>query len=187
MEITISGIPGSGKSTLARGLAKKLGLSYFSSGNIRRAIASAFGLTIDQLNKIGEKFAVTDRLVDELIARLLKKDFVLDARLGWWLFPKSIKIFLTCSLDVAARRILKAKRKSEESYKNINEVKREIRKRMASDKLRYKRYYGISDVYAIKNFDIIIDTTKLSKKEMINKCLDLISKIKRIKKNKTQR
>ncbi|MCM8804930.1 MAG: cytidylate kinase family protein [Candidatus Omnitrophica bacterium] len=179
MQITITGTPGSGKTTLGKALAKKFKLKFYSTGEIRRGIAKLFELNIDELNKLGEKHPFTDKCIDEIIKKMLKDNFVLDGRLGWWLFPKSVKILTLCNLDIAAERIFKAKRSSEKKYKNIDEVKREIMQRMASDEKRYKKYYKLKNIYDIKNYDIIIDTSYLSAKDMIKICSECIRKLKR--------
>jgi len=176
MIITINGMPGSGKTTLARAIARKYGLKFYSVGNIRRAIASFFCLTIDEFNKIGERHNFTDVFVDEMFKHCIKDNAVIDGRLAWWLFPKSIKILLLCNTKIAAERIFKAKRKSEKAYKSIKEVEREIRERITSDIKRYKKYYGIKNLYDINNYDIAIDTSNIDKKEMIKLAIDVLER-----------
>ena len=80
MRLTINGIPGSGKSTAAKLLAKKLKLKYYGMGQMRREIAKERGLSIAELNKIGEKDAWTDNAVDDFQKKLVKKDklFLID-------------------------------------------------------------------------------------------------------------
>jgi len=167
MIITINGLPGAGKSTLAKCLAKKLKLKYYSIGQKRRELALKKGLTIDQLNKLGESNPSTDLPIDNFQKKLARKDnFIVDGRLSWHFIPRSVKIFLTVDMKKGAERIMKAKRKSERRYKSLNDAIKEIRQRQNSDKKRYKKYYNISNIYNIKNYDIIIDTTNLSIKEM---------------------
>ena len=55
MKITLSGKAGSGKTTLAKRLAKKLDYKQYSIGDLRGKMDQERGLTIDELNKIGEK------------------------------------------------------------------------------------------------------------------------------------
>ena len=73
MIITISGKPGSGKSTIAKIIAKKLKYDFFSAGDYRGEMAIKKGMTIDQLNKLGEKEDWTDKQVDDELKRISKK------------------------------------------------------------------------------------------------------------------
>ena len=165
MRITINGIPGSGKSTVAKYLAKKLKLKYYSTGQIRRKIARDKGISLAELNKIGEKEAWTDKPVDDFQKKLAKKDnFIADGRLSWHFIPNSIKILLMVKPEIGAKRIFKEKRK-EEKYGNAKEEERALKERLKSDIKRYKKYYGIKSLYGIKNYDIILDTSKMSIKE----------------------
>jgi predicted cytidylate kinase len=166
MRITINGIPGSGKTTVARILSKKLGLKYYGVGQMRREIAKERGLTIAELNKIGEKDAWTDNAVDDFQKKLVKKDnFIADGRLPWYFIPNSIKVFLTVKPEIGAERIFNEKRQ-EERYKNVKEEMKSLRERLESDVKRYQKYYGIKNVYSLKNYDIVIDTSDLSINQM---------------------
>ena len=64
MIITISGKPGSGKSTVAKIIAAKLGLNKYSIGDLRGKMALDRGITIDELNEVGEKEDFTDKEAD---------------------------------------------------------------------------------------------------------------------------
>ena len=90
MIITISGAPGSGKTTVARLLAKKLGYRHYSIGDLRGEIALRKGITIDELNKLGEKDPSSDREVDEYLESLGKKEdnLVIDCRMGFHFIPQ---------------------------------------------------------------------------------------------------
>ena len=89
MIITINGTPGSGKSTVAKFLAKKLKLRHYSMCDLRRKMALEKGMTIDELNKIGEKEAWTDKDADNCQKKLGKKEdnFIIDGRLSWFFIP----------------------------------------------------------------------------------------------------
>ena len=51
MIITISGKPGAGKTTVGKAVAARLGLEFYSMGDLRGKMASDRGLTIDELSK----------------------------------------------------------------------------------------------------------------------------------------
>jgi len=166
MIITISGQPGSGKSTVAEHLARKFHLKHLSIGDFRREMALKRGMTIEEFNKLGERQAFTDKEADNFLKSLGKKDnLIIDTRLGWHFIPNSVKIFLKIRPEVGAERIFKHGRKSEKKYKNISEVVKANKKRVESDIKRYKKYYGLNP-YTISNYDIIIDTSEMSIKEM---------------------
>jgi predicted cytidylate kinase len=168
MIITINGTPGSGKSTIAKYLEKKLKLKHYSMGDLRRKMALERGMTIDELNRLGEKEAWTDKDADNYQKKLGEKEdnFIIDGRLSWFFIPKSIKVLVKADLKRAAERIFLAKRSSEKKYRKVSEVLKEIRERIKSDVRRYKKYYRINDIYGIKNYDIIIDTSYLTIHEM---------------------
>ena len=166
MIITIGGLPGSGKSTVAKYLAKKFHLKHMSIGDFRREMAMKRGMTLAELNKLGEKQAFTDKEADEFLKSLGKKDnLIIDSRLGWHFIPKSVKIFLKVSEKEGAERIFKAGRKTENKYENVKQVIKADKIRIESDRKRYMKYYGI-DYCKIENYDIIIDTSAMSIKEM---------------------
>jgi len=167
MIITINGTPGSGKSTVARWLAEKMKMKHYAMGDLRRKMALERGMTIDELNKLGEKEAWTDKEADNYQIKLAKNEdnFIIEGRVSWHFMPKSIKIFLRADLEKAAERIFREKRKSERKYKNAADVLKELKERMKSDEKRYKKYYGINGVYDIKNYDLVIDTTNMTIEE----------------------
>lgn len=167
MKITIGGDPGSGKSSVVRLLAKKYGLKYYDIGGLRRKMATDKGLTIDELNKIGEKEGWTDEEVDEYQKEIGEKEdnFIIAGRLSWFFIKDSIKIYIKVDENVAAERIFKHNRDSERKYKDIEDVKKEIRCRLTSDKARYDRLYGVNP-YDSSHFDLVIDTTNLNEKEV---------------------
>ena len=166
MIITIAGLPGSGKSTISRYLEKKFGLKRYNIGDLRRKLALERGMTIDQLNKLGEREPWTDKDIDDFQKKVGKTEdnFVIDGRLSWFFIPNSIKLFLTVDLKVGAERIFRAKRKSEIKYNKVEDVLKEINERVAGDKKRYNELYGV-DPYKIDHYDIIIDTSNLSEEE----------------------
>ncbi len=164
MIITVSGMPGSGKSTLAEYLAKTFKLKFYSMGKIRRELALAKGMNINELNRQGEKNYSSDKRVDDFLKKLAKKDkLVVDGRMAYYFIPNSIKIFITVDMKEGARRIFERYQKSEK-YKNIDEALKELKERMKSDRKRYNKYYHIN-AFDLDNFDILFDTTDMTIKQ----------------------
>ena len=107
MIITVTGFPGAGNSSVAQALAKKLGYKHYSGGDIRRKIAREHGITLAELNRIGETEPWTDVEVDDYIKNIARKEdnFILDSKIGNFLIPTSFKIFLTADVDTRAERV----------------------------------------------------------------------------------
>ena len=177
MIISISGPPGSGKNTIAALLAKKLRMKHYSMGDLRGKMALEMSMTLDELNKLGEKEAFTDKEIDEYQKKLGKTEdnFVIDGRLSFYFIPHSIKIYLDVSLEEGARRIFKNPRKDEKRYNSIKETIKANKARIASDKKRYKMYYNI-DCYDKSHYDFVINTTNLIADKVVQKILLFLKK-----------
>ena len=183
MIITISGTPGSGKSTVAKILAQRLKLKHYSMGDMRGKMALDRGMTIDELNKLGETESFTDKEVDEYQRTLGQNDdnFVIDSRLGFHFIPHSYKIFLSVNERVAAERIFKApQRPDEPAYKTIDDVLNKLAKRVDSDNRRYQKYYHVN--YTDRNqYDLVIETTSFSPEQVADMVIQEMQKKKLIR------
>ena len=177
MIISISGMPGSGKSTVARIVAEKLKMKRYYMGGMRREIAREKGLTLNELNRIGEKEEWTDKEVDDYQKRLgeTEDNFVIEGRTSFFLIPKSIKVFLDVKLRTGAERIFNEMKdgseRNEGDFKNPGEVEKSLKERMKSDRKRYKKYYNV-DIMKKSNYDLVIDTTKLTPEQVAKKIMD---------------
>lgn len=176
MIITLTGLPGAGKSTIAELLSERLKRPWYSMGDLRGKMARERGMSIDELNALGETHAFTDQEVDEYQKGLGQKkdDLILEGRLSWFFIPSSFKIFLDVDADEAAKRIFEAAkkglRKDEKPYASVAEVKERVAARVQSDMRRYKKYYGVNYLDR-SNYDLVINTTHLSPDEIISRIL----------------
>lgn len=179
-KITITGFAGSGKTTIAKLLSKKYKIPFLSMGGLRRQIAKENNMTLQELNKLGEKESWTDEIADEKQKKLGKSDkkFIFEGRLSWYFIKNSIKIFFIVKKEVGAKRIYEEKRNSEKRAKSIKEQIKLNSDRVKSDIKRYKKIYRIENCYNPKHFDIFIDTTNLTIKEVYKKTLKEIRKYK---------
>ena len=115
MIVTISGQAGSGKSTVAKLLARALHYRHYSIGDMRRRMATERGLTLAQLNALGEAEAFTDQDVDEFQRKLGEEEdeLVIDGRTSWYFIPHSTKVYLDARLGERAKRVFSEERESE--------------------------------------------------------------------------
>lgn len=169
MKITISGFVGSGKTTLKKALEKEYKIPSFSVGDLRRKFAEKRNMSIQELNRLGERDFSTDISADQYIKKWCreKENFILEGRLAYYFFPESIKIFLLVEKEEGAKRILKAKRKTEEKANSLEEQIKINSQRIISDIKRYYQIYKIKNCYSLDNFDIIIETTNKTKKQVL--------------------
>jgi len=169
MKVTISGTPGSGKSTTGKKLAKQLDYMYYDMGKIWRDLANKRGITLEALHREAVNDASIDREADQIVEAVGEKqdDFVFVARLAYHFIPDSLKVFLTCTLEEAARRI-HAQKREEEQYATVEITQQKLEERMGSNKQRYAKLHA-QNPYDTTQYDIVIDTTHLSKEEVVER------------------
>jgi cytidylate kinase len=177
MIITISGLPGSGKSSVGRELAKRLNYEFMSVGDLRGQMAIAKGLTLDELNKLGETEDWTDKEADEKQKEIgrTKDNLVMEGRLSWHFIPNSFKVLLTVDLPTSAKRILQntADRPDEKEPLTLAEAENMIKERIVSDDRRYQKYYGLNYLDH-KNYDLVIDTSSKPIAKIVAEILDKV-------------
>ncbi|MFH1078525.1 MAG: cytidylate kinase family protein [Patescibacteria group bacterium] len=173
MIISISGAPGSGKTSVAKIVAERLGMAFHSVGGIRGRMALDRGLTLDELNRVGEGDRTTDTSADDIQKKLGETEdgFVIEGRLSWHFIPQSFKVYLDCEPHEAARRVFESRRKREDrddepAYASVEEAERVLADRVASDVRRYRTHYGL-DYRDPAHFDLVIDTTTIPSPEAV--------------------
>jgi CMP/dCMP kinase len=176
MKITISGAVGSGKSTISRILAKKLTYTHYSTGEMMRELAKKRNLSIMELSERAETDPTIDEELDQMQTKIgmEQENLIMDSRLGFHFIKDSFKVFLTVDIKEAARRIFKDKR-SEETYKDVKEAEKYLKRRMKSENIRYKEYYGI-DFPKKRYFNLIIDTTDKTVEDVTEEIIQAIKK-----------
>lgn len=177
MIITISGKQGAGKTTLAKMLAKKLKYKFISIGDLRGQIAMEKGITIDELNEIGKKESWVHEEADKKTIEIgkTKDNFVVEGWLAYYFIPNSKRIFLEVDENAGAERIFRSQRPDEKECETLEETKIMLKKRLNETREQFRKYYH-QDFLDKNNYDLIIDTTKLTQKKVLNKILDEIKK-----------
>ena len=132
-----------------------------------RKLAKEKNMTLETLQKIAENNKKLDKQLDQKQKNLENQDnYVMDSRLGYHFIPNSYKILLITDAKTAAKRIHKRDHLTE-SYKDLEHAEKSIKKRMKSEKKRYKKHYKINYPDK-KDFDLIINTTKKTAKQVVN-------------------
>jgi len=187
MIISFNGDEGSGKSTIAQKVSEALGYPRYYMGQIFRDMAKKRGLALVEYLKLGETDPKVDKEVDEYLLKLAKEqtNFVIESRTAWHLIPDSLKIYLRVDEKEGAKRIFKElqkenSRNEDVEVDSIENVIASNRKRRETDDLRYKKYYGI-DIRDPKNYDFVLDTTKLPREEVFKKTIAFVKKSKPLK------
>ena len=170
MKITISGMPGAGRSKVAVLLAGRLACACFQIGQLRRKMATELGISLQELNELGETQAFTDQDVDQYTAQVAEShdNIVIDGRVAFHFVQNSFKVFLDVALDTGVQRIFNNKENkwNESNYYSFADAKEAISTRIRSDRSRYKKYYGI-DYLDRSNYDFVVDTTDKTIPEVV--------------------
>jgi len=157
MLITVSGPPGSGKSTNAAGLAAALGLEHVSGGDIFREMAAERGMTPVEFNEHAEDDDDIDYALDERLHTIAttREDLVLESRLAGWLAGDhaDLRFWFDAPIDVRAERI------ADRESKAVSKAREETERREASERKRYRVYYGI-DIDDLSIYDAAYNTAR---------------------------
>jgi len=176
MIITISGKPGSGKSTIAKMLAEKYNLKKYSTGDFFRAKAREKGLSLHEYSVLAEQEAEHDNETDLWQTQLGKREnnFIIDGRLSHKFIPNAIKIFLDVDKNIGAMRIMNEKRDGEQAMDEKHALHLwEVR--ASSEQKRFHEYYKI-DHHDFSQYDFVLDTSNLTKQEVLEKISGFITK-----------
>lgn len=180
MIISFNGDHGSGKSTIAKMVAEKLNYPRYYMGQIFRDIAKEKGITLEELHEgIADDVAI-DKLVDEYLVDLSKKEnnFVVESRTAWHFIPDSIKFYFRVDSKESAKRVFLELQKENQRNEgteldSIEKVEKSLDNRKKMDDERYLKFYGIN-IRDDKNYDLVIDTTKLTIQEVFEKVMKFI-------------
>ena len=177
MILTISGLHGTGKSTVGKLLAKKLGIKYYSTGQIFRDLAKEMNLSLEEFTEFAESNPNIDKRLDNKIIEIANNgDIIIDSQLSAYILKSraDFKILLTCPLETRVKRI------ADRDNALYDEKLKETLLREESELKRFKNLYNISlnDEEKIeKIYDLIIDTGNLTVEEILEKILSAVKKL----------
>jgi len=161
VKVAISGKSGCGNTTVSRLLADTLGVRLINF--TFRSLAQEKGLTLEEILPLAAKDDSWDREVDTRQVSMARENSgcVLGSRLAIWMLPEAdLKVFLTASHEIRAKRI---QGRDGESLKEVAEF---TASRDKQDHERYLRIYNINnDDFSIA--DIVIDTGDIDPPEIV--------------------
>ncbi len=167
MIIFVSGTAGTGKTTVAKAISKKYGFNHLSAGELMRKKAKELNLSIVEFQKYLLSHPEIDKEIDnELLAY---DNAVIESRVGPFL-KQGYSIFLKADINIVAQRVAKRDNIS------LEEAKKVILKRNKLDRERFLKLYNI-DIGDLFMYDLVLDTTFLSKPQMIDIILYAVGKI----------
>ena len=155
--VAIAGPPGSGKSTAGRLAAAALALTYTSAGDVFRAEAKRSGLDLEAFGRYAEEHPEVDLELDRTMQSLATPGRLLDGRIQGALCRRNGTpvhyVVVTASEEERARRV------AGRDHQPVEEARRRIREREASERLRYRARYGIDLDSEVP--DLTVDSTHL--------------------------
>ena len=182
MIISFNGDHGSGKSTIAERVAEKLGYPRYYMGKIFRDIAKEKAITLSELTTLCNNDPEIDKQVDQYLVNLSKEqtNFVIESRTAWHFIPQSFKVYLKVEEREGAKRIyneIQSSASRKEGDRNLNSIENVMlseKERKNKDDVRYKKYDGI-DIHQEENYDLVIDTTHLSREDALKEVMTAVS------------
>lgn len=162
MHITITGNLGSGKSTICKILGEKHQFEIYSTGTVQRELAQQMKMTTLELNQLMRTDKKYDKMIDDETTRISRdnkdKNIIFDSRLAWHFVEKSFKVFVSVSIEEAAKRVMNDCRGEVEKYSSLEEAKRLLEARAATERIRYKEIYNLNYM-DFSNYNLVIDST----------------------------
>lgn len=170
MIVTINGTIASGKSAIGKMLAETLNYEYFSTGQIYREEAESKGLTVKEYLDYCDSNPDIHRSLEQKVKTYVKgKDnIIIDGRMAWYAIPDSLKLYLHCSENTAALRILGTKRTAQNTN-TLDDCLADIKNRYRVEQEQFKSIYGV-DIHDMKQYDLCVKTDTRSLNDIVSFC-----------------
>lgn len=182
--IIFTGHASSGKSTAAQTTAKAFGLKFYDGGDILKLLAKDMGYSPEgkdwwdtkegmEFFALRKKDSSFDKKVDEKFIEILDKGncAITSWTMAWLYKGEALRIWMSATLQERANRMAVRDKIHSSDAKEIVKERDHINEEL------YKKLYGIKFGQDFKPFDILMDTTKMTQKEVSE---NLIHDLKRI-------
>jgi len=167
LRIAISGSSGCGNTTVSRQLAEALDISLINY--TFRSLSQETGMPLEEIIERAKNDDSFDRAVDTKQVELaMVSSCVLGSRLAVWMLENAdLKVFLTASPEVRARRILNREGGDIERIRAFTEL------RDREDTRRYRELYGIDNT-DFRFVDMVIDTENVLPDGIVKRILEAL-------------
>ena len=143
-----------------------------SSGEFFRQMADEREMSLEEFGELAENNIEIDKKDDDRMINAAEPGMVLEARLTGHLMnrseKKAFKVWIEASLDTRVRRIAE---REDYSEKEIEELKERVKKREASERKRYKKYYDI-DINDTSFYDLVISSEDNNPEEIVKAIME---------------
>lgn len=172
-KITISGKICTGKSTLLKNLQEELKWKTFHAGQFFRDYVKKHKLELNQAEEQNEK--LTKKVDYSMRDMLMKKGghLIFDSWMAGIMadhFPHVLRVLLVCDDRKRAKRF--AERENIKAYEALKSIK----ERHNSWINKVKKIYDRDDFFDPKNYNCVINTTKLTSSQVFKKVLQALKK-----------
>lgn len=167
VRVAISGRSGCGNTTVSRMLAETLDIAFINY--TFRSLAQELHIPLEEIIEKAKNDDSFDRMVDsKQVEFALRSSCVLGSRLAIWMLKDAdLKVYLTASDEVRAKRILNREGGS------LEETRKFTAMRDAEDTRRYRELYNIDNTdYSFA--DLVIDTEKNTPDEIVMRILSAL-------------
>jgi predicted cytidylate kinase len=168
--VTVGGPPGSGKSTAGRLAAVSLGLEFHSVGELFRAEARRHEMDLAEFGRYAAAHPEVDRELDRRMQALARPGRLLDGRIQGALCRRAgVPVY---DLVVTAREDVRVRRVADRDGQSVEEARAKVREREASERDRYRRFYGIDLEH--ERPDLVIDSSDRPPLEVAEAILEFV-------------
>ncbi|MBI4010118.1 MAG: cytidylate kinase family protein [Candidatus Aenigmarchaeota archaeon] len=173
--IAVSGPPGAGTSSIAKEVAKKLKLKYFSPGKIQKSYANTKKESLAALKVWQTALGKSERfhrdILDKKQVEVAEKgNVIVCGKLSIKMLENlaDYKIWVDTSLKVRAERVAKR------DGIPLKEAAELLSERENIERKEWKRIYGFDYLEQKKLADLVVDNSKLTLEQAVNKILQFL-------------